>query len=71
MVLVKMYFLERNLYVTVKHGRSECCPTLVQGYHRGTWTSLNLQGANLEARYFTFADDSVLLYSGTDKNVLN
>lgn len=32
---------------------------------------LNLKCANLEARYFTFADDTVLLYNGTDEGTLN
>ena len=76
--LIESYLLDRNQYVKLQETSSEWLSS-AYGVPQGSVLGpllyslyvLNLKLANLDARYFTFADDTVLLYTGTDEITLN
>lgn len=75
--LIKTYLLNRKQYVKIGETNSEWLSSncgVPQGSVLGpllySLYVLSLKGANLNARYFTFADDTVLLYKGTSEQAL-
>lgn len=76
--LIESYVLDRKQYVILNNVQSEIMSTeygVPQGSVLGpllySLYVLNLKNANLEARYFMFADDTVLVYSGNEESQLN
>lgn len=76
--LIQTYLCDREQYV----GHNGVCSDLLTntyGVPQGSVLGpllyslyvLNLKCANLQARYFTFADDTVLVYTGLEAKVLN
>lgn len=76
--LIESYLLERKQYVKLENNvRSDPLQTITgvpQGSVLGpliySLYTLNLKCANLHATYFSFADDTVLVYTGTDQETL-